>query len=118
MNTSLDVAIRDWLARYLAGEIDLRAFQEWFVPTSWNQTGQGDARLDELIGEIELRLAELSSGHRTETELRRFLVPLVTNYRSGGFGYETTSSATTTEQVVRMDPGSVGTVRSIVTVSS
>lgn len=80
MQSSLDLEIREWLARYLAGEIPLRAFQEWFVPVVWNVEQSGDRAAEELAHETELRLAEFSNGDWTEQELRRKLLPLVECY--------------------------------------
>ncbi len=77
MPTSIDVTIRDWLARYLAGEISLPEFEEWFVPATWNRVGRGDDRLNSLIGEIELRIAELTSKHRSEDDIKALLRPLL-----------------------------------------
>ncbi|TMQ63843.1 MAG: hypothetical protein E6K79_09405 [Candidatus Eisenbacteria bacterium] len=48
------------------GSID--AFQEWFVPAVMN--GVADSELDALSAEVELRLAEHTSGHLSEPELR------------------------------------------------
>ncbi len=113
MNNSLDVTIRDWLARYLAGEIGLGEFQEWFVPATWDQPGKGDSEIDALIGEIELRLAEYTGGHRDEKDLRTLLVPLVTNYRIriGAPIHRTASTAVTTTRAVGLPVESAGTVR-------
>ncbi len=79
MPTSLDVTIRGWLARYLAGEISLPEFEEQFVPATWNRVGQGDDRLDRLVGEIELRIAEFTSRHRSEDDTKALLRPLLAN---------------------------------------
>ncbi len=78
---SLDFEIRQELSRYLAGEIALADFEAWFVPRAWNSEKLGDPALVELIHRIELGLAEYSRGDRTEEELRRPLVPLLTDYR-------------------------------------
>jgi len=36
MQSSLDREIREHLARYFAGEISLRQFEEWFAPRAWD----------------------------------------------------------------------------------
>lgn len=79
MWSSLDLTIREWLARYLAGENSLRQFQEWFVPATWRGVFTSAAALD-LAHEVELRLAEYTNGHWTERELRSLLLPLVRAY--------------------------------------
>ena len=73
--TSLDSDIRDHLLRYLVREIDLETFETWFVEATWGQLGQVTPWVAKQIGAIELLLAEYTSGHRTEEDLReRFRV--------------------------------------------
>jgi len=82
METLIDLApeTRQWLGRYLAGEIPLRTFENWLVPMTW-QSGEGtDPAVRDLLSEIELALAEYSSGHWTETELREHLRPLLARF--------------------------------------
>lgn len=74
-----DLGIREKLAKYLAGEISLSTFQEWFVPRAWNIEKRDPAAV-ELAHEIDLRLAEFSNGDWTEEELKSKLRPLATNY--------------------------------------
>jgi len=76
----LDIEIRKQLARYLAGEIALSGFQDWFVPRAWNVDKRGDHYVAQLVHSIELKFAEYSSGHWTEDELKQTLRPLLTNY--------------------------------------
>ena len=68
--------IRNKLARYLADEISLRTFQEWLVPATWDIATPGDTIAQDLVYEIELRLAEYTNRHRTKKELRKVLLPL------------------------------------------
>jgi hypothetical protein len=53
------------LIAYLCGGDSLRNFRQWFDAATWESAADSD-----LIGQIELGLAELSSGHRTESELK------------------------------------------------
>jgi hypothetical protein len=77
----LEHDIRDQLARYLAGEESLDAFQEWFASRAWGVEGAPlEAR--ELINAINLGLAEFSIGHLSAVELARELRPWVETYRS------------------------------------
>ncbi len=64
------------LAAYLAGGMSLRAFNDWFVPSSWKILPTASDELREFIYEIKLRLAEYSSGHWTKSQLREKLFPL------------------------------------------
>ena len=73
----LNVELRDRLVAYLADEISLLEFQEWFVPRLWGVDEHADPTTQELWFEVELRLAEYTSGHRTVEELRESLLPLV-----------------------------------------
>ena len=76
----LDVEIRRHLARYLSGEITLRAFQDWFTPQTWDIEHSEDRDAEEAAKKVALALAEFSRGHWDEASLRRELLPLVQNY--------------------------------------
>lgn len=73
----MHIEIREWLSKYIRGEVMLREFQEWFVPVTW-EINDEDAL--ELTKEIELLLAEFTNGHRTEAECKVLLRPLCTMY--------------------------------------
>ena len=80
MLVDLEIQILDKLADYLVGEMSLRDFQNWFVPIAWDIEATGSPAARDLAYEIELHLAEYTSGHRTKKELREKLLPLVRNY--------------------------------------
>jgi hypothetical protein len=82
MTLEISLKIREWLSRYLDGEISLRQFEDWFIPVAWGIPRTANQGTLELVGEIELRLAEFSNGHWTEPELRTTLEPLVTFYKT------------------------------------
>ena len=65
--------IRNKLAKYLSGTMSLRAFNQWFVPATWEVDIGSSSRLRELVGAIKLRLAEFSNGHWTKASLNRQL---------------------------------------------
>ena len=69
----LDTDIRTKLTEYLEGEINLVAFQEWFVPETWNIQNSQPAYILDLAYSIQLKLAEYTNGHLTENDLREFL---------------------------------------------
>ncbi len=77
MKDRIDLEIYNQLVRYLAKDISLREFRDWFDTSTWDLQEMG-APQDawEVAGEIELRLSELSSGHWTEDELRDRLTSL------------------------------------------
>ena len=81
MEYSLGIEIREKLASYLAGEIPLHCFEDWFVPASWNVVKSKNQADINLVYEIELWLAEFSGGFWNEDELKNLLRPLVENYQ-------------------------------------
>jgi hypothetical protein len=72
--------IRQWLARYLHDEVSLDQFEDWLVQRSWNMHLDSEPSAQRLASAIELRLAEYSSGHLDDNELRLELLPFVTTY--------------------------------------
>jgi elongation factor P--beta-lysine ligase len=65
------------LSKYLSKETTLRQFREWFDDATWGVAAESDSPLRRMAGEIELRLAEFTSGHLTESEMRKQLQPLL-----------------------------------------
>ncbi len=62
--------IREKISRYLRHEISLDQFEDWLVQRSWNMHKDSDEDAQRLASEVELRLAEHSSGHLTVAALR------------------------------------------------
>lgn len=84
--------VRDRLARLLDNKEPLETFEDWFVQNSWNIHHQDDPELRRIVHAIELRLSEFSSGHLTESNLRRELLPFVTSVTTSlNFGGAPTS---------------------------
>ena len=77
MNQSLFRELLMRLASYLGGNSTLEQFRDWFDVETWDLDLQSDTLLGQTVGEIELRIAEFTSGHRTEDELRAMLQPLL-----------------------------------------
>lgn len=75
-----DLEIRKQLGRYLTSEISFEDFEDWFVAHSWNYHEAANLILLELVSEIELLLAEFSSGHWTEDDLKERLRPFITSF--------------------------------------
>ncbi len=65
--------IRAQLALYLRGKNSLDQFEDWFAESSWNMHKDSSGEAQHLASQIELRLAEHSSGHLPEDELRKEL---------------------------------------------
>ena len=76
MQHSLEFEIRDRLLAYLAGEISLHDFEDWFFPKTWEVDKLGDPALLDLVYEIKLDWAEFSNGDWSEKELRSMLKSL------------------------------------------
>lgn len=80
MQTFLDLAVREELAKYLAGERTLDDFRIWLAPITMGVEMADNPNAAELVHEIELVLAEFTSGHREETQLHDLLRPFVQDY--------------------------------------
>ncbi len=116
MNT-LDNQIRQFLIQYLVGRQSLSQFIESFVPASWNIQKLNDPILTDLVGTIELCLAEHSNAHLSEAELKAKLSPLLRNFQieirfgtsDTQFSYTTGSAVQTQEQSagIELEVGSV-----------
>jgi hypothetical protein len=83
MAQSLESQIRAHLASYVDSKCSLEAFEHWFVPNALSAVEDTDEPdLDQLIYEVELRLAEFSHGDHTEDELKELLQPLAQGQRA------------------------------------
>jgi len=77
MDSGLLPGIRDHLRRYLSHEISLDEFRAWFDSETWDVIDESSTATQQVAGEIELRLAEFTNGHLSESELRSLLQPLL-----------------------------------------
>lgn len=75
--------IRERLMQWLGGVSSLAEFQDWFVLATWEIDTGGSEAASDLAHEISLRLAEFTSGHRSEEELRVVWAPLAQSYVGG-----------------------------------
>lgn len=65
------------LAEFLSGRKSLSSLREDLARLTWN-VAAGDSNLDrELVGQIDLCLAEYQAGHLTFEELKAELAPIV-----------------------------------------
>lgn len=71
----------------------LDEFEDWLVQRSWNMHLDSESRAQNLVGKIELALAEYHDGHISEPALRQRL-------RSLAFTYEVVFSPNTPSQNV------------------
>jgi len=77
MKSDLLSDIREQLRRYLANEISLDEFRNWFDVETWDIIDKCPPATQQFAGEIDLRIAEYTNGHRTEDDLRSMLKPLL-----------------------------------------
>ncbi len=77
MSQPIDLEIREQLARYLADEMSLAEFRDWFGPVVWGIERYANPTAEELAYEVEGRLAEADASGWEESTLRRTLSPLV-----------------------------------------
>ena len=73
MEQDLLLAIRTQLGRYLNGKSSLQQFRQWFDVETWGVAAGEASPVRQIAGEIELRLAEFTSGHLSESQLRAML---------------------------------------------
>jgi hypothetical protein len=75
--------IRSRLAEWIDGRISLSAFEDWFVPATWNIHKENDSEAENLADEIELSLSEYSGGYLSIAELRESLEELTLPFSTG-----------------------------------
>lgn len=77
---SLD-QVREQLQSFLGGALSLDELEDWLAAASWNMHQHAPADVQKLVGAVELRLAEHSSGHLDEDALHEeFQVLLLHGY--------------------------------------
>jgi len=65
------------LSTYVTRKMTLKSFRDWFIPESWDVEEWADLDLQKLVYDIKLRLAEYTSGHWSEDDLREKLNSLM-----------------------------------------
>ncbi len=65
MNAALELEVYRNMVRFLKGAMSLRDFRHWYDSASWDQ----EVWTSDLASHVELALAELTSGHRTEQDV-------------------------------------------------
>ncbi len=119
MQNQLDLEIHNQLVLYLAREMSLKGFRDWFDSATWDVEQSGNAAARDLAAEIDLRLAEFSNGHWTEDEFRNKVIPLVRVYRQterlwGQSGLKIRTSSSSVTHPVRLSLGSGVDIRASV----
>lgn len=73
MPESLEYQLRIWIARFILGRLTLESFEDKFLAATWGVKRDDDPVIAQLVAEVELRLAEYTSGHLTMRQLKRAL---------------------------------------------
>jgi hypothetical protein len=112
---SIEMQISERLSRYLGGLESVAEFHDWFIPATWNIEAEQAADPDavRLAHKIQLLLAEFSSEHWSEEELRQNLWLLMPQpHVTLSFGEEpfiVSGTSTATQRSVGSLEQSVGT---------
>lgn len=69
----LVLQVRAQIARYLAGDADVRALHQWMGPTAWETEHCASTEAAELIRTAQLYLSEFAHGDFDEHELSSHL---------------------------------------------
>ena len=77
---TLDLELRERLAKYLGDEITLQELYDWLTPQAWDVASRAGPRIADLFHEIDLLLSEYSHGDWDEGELKAQLAPFATSY--------------------------------------
>jgi hypothetical protein len=76
MTSSLDQEVLEYLTRYLVGDLTVADFHRWFMPRVW-ELPQADPGSHRFSRRVAVRLAEFTSDHCSEPELRDALLELL-----------------------------------------
>lgn len=69
--------LNEIVERFLSGALPLEEFQKEFVLLAWGDESAFDSRTRDIVGEVELLLAELGNGDWDEAEARQKLSDFV-----------------------------------------
>ncbi len=75
--------IRERLVALLDGPLSIEDFEDWIVAGGWNMHTSSDNAAQRLVGAVEVRLAEYSQDHLSESELREELESVLNDVGSG-----------------------------------
>lgn len=85
MQHPLELEIRDRLSAYLAGEISLHDFEDWFFPKTWDVDKLDEPALLDLVYRIKLDWAEFTNGDWSEKEFQSMLKSLAERFLISDF---------------------------------
>lgn len=94
---AVETQIREWIARYLQGEVSLRELEEWLIPATWDISAD-DASAWILTHTIQLVLAERARGHLDDLDLRARLRDLSEHVALGAPSLLSTATSAVTQR--------------------
>lgn len=101
MQHPLEFEIRDRLSAFLADEISLHDFEDWFFPKTWDVDKLDEPELLDLVYQIKLDWAEFTDGHWSLEQLRSMLHSLVERYTVSFSSPEPKLVAGTTSKILQ-----------------
>jgi|SRR5579859_6510857 len=117
MQAFLDLEVREHLAKCLSGKARLDDFRVWLAPITMVVEQSGNANAVQVVHDIELAMAEFTSGHWTEAQLHDLLRPLVQDYvvdiELTKTGVQPTSRPTPTTTASNVTVGEAGSWSSV-----
>ena len=109
--------LRDILTRFVSSELSVEQIEDWIVPRLATLIEHPDSANSQVAAAVELALAELSTGIRSEAEARSLVKEALDEQRLTWVEYpegtaEVTTSATAAEERVELNwaPDSVITM--------
>jgi len=86
--------IRSMIHQLTLSKVSLDDFEEWFTAASWNAHQDSDIEAMKLVGEIELDLAEMDTGHKSYGEVLNDLSRLAGIFEMGEVQTKMATSST------------------------
>lgn len=68
-NGTLEHALRQLVSNYVAGQISFREFDDSLALATWEPC-EDESEVQDLVYDVELLIAEFTSHHRSEADLR------------------------------------------------
>lgn len=93
----LSFMLKEKVLAFLAGELTLQELEEWYVPRLPLLVTNLESVETELVSALDLGLAEMNDGIRTEDELRILLVETIRKWETKWADLPPASTTSTSE---------------------
>jgi hypothetical protein len=104
----LSYELRDEILRYVEANVTLEKLEEWLVPRLHTLLIDPNSPDSDLVAAIELGLAEINDGIRTENEFRELLLDALRDHTTSSAAFTT---AQTESDAVNSDTKVIPAVR-------